>query len=305
MKLFSKYRVALLVVLGGLVWHAPSIVAETAPEGILDTEGVRFSASIDWESKELSILVSAPVDRDVSVRNRATLMSRKENELREFFPTIFPLCLHGLRINSLEIFQDLMAKDPQFSLRVKDLASFVQVRKSQPSGDLKSISIEYRLPFAPGINSLFIEQHSPRELPRLLAWQPSANYTGLIIHVDDLVDWYGTDTKTSLVPSLFPRLLDEDARLLLDLAALDPAAAQARGTVNFTTANANNHYPLAGSHPLVVNARGLFGDTPTDLMISRAEADILLYNDQTRNALRQGKVVVVVNPKFLHQDLVR
>lgn len=301
---FPEIRIAsktIILLLGLAILQ--EIQAETTPEGMLNTLGAHFSASIDWQAKALFIRISAPVDQDGKVRNRATLMSRKENELREFFPSIFPLCLHDLRIDSDHIFRDLMAKDPAFSVEIEELANQVGLLKSVPAKDFKSISLEYRLSFQPTINGIFIDGSS-EDFPRLLAWQPAADYTGLIIYVDDNLPWYGTDQTVSLVPSLFPRIFDEDGRLLSDRKFLDPNTASQHGVLSFAVASDPKAKRLVGIKPLVVSARALYGITPTDLMISRTEADILLYNESTREALRHGKVLVILSPKILQQSIV-
>ena len=296
-----KHLIALLL---GLIIVLSSH-AETTPEGMLNTSGATFSAYIDWQSKQISIQINAPVDNGQAIRNRATLISRKENELREFFPSIFPLCVHDLRIDSQHVIRDLMVDDPIFSLKIEALANQVELVKSQPAADFKSIKLEYRLSMQPLIADLFVGFDQSEDLPRLLSWQPNADYTGLIIYVDETLPWYGTDQITSIVPSLFPRIFDEDGRLLSDRKFLDPAAARERGVLTYALAKDSKAKNLAGNKPLVVSARALFGDVPTDLMISRSEADILLYNEKTRQAIRQGKIVVIVSQKILQQSSVR
>lgn len=279
--------------------------AEPPPEGILNTIDARYAATVDWGKRELLIRLSAPVDKDASVRNRAGLLSRKESELREFFPTVFPLCLHDIRVDSRTTLKDLMAADRAFSLAVQELVARAELRAAKPSKDLRSIQLEYRFALAPHLQPLLTDQTTPLELPRLLAWQPGADYTGLIVYVDAELPWYGTDGTASLEPCLFPRLYDDEGRLLLDVQCLSGEAVASRGSATYAADNASPALKLAGAKPLAVSARAVYGERPTDVMISQADADVLLYNQSTREALRQGKVVFVVKSMAIEQTLAR
>jgi hypothetical protein len=50
-----------------------------------------------------------------------------------------------------------------------------------------------------------------------------------------------------------------------------------------------------GSNPLRIIARGVFGIDPTDPVIDRDDALLILSTENNRRLLREGRVVLVLN----------
>jgi hypothetical protein len=59
---------------------------------------------------------------------------------------------------------------------------------------------------------------------------------------------------------------------------------------------------LAGTNPLRIFAREVFGINPTDLVIDREDALKITSTENNRRLLRDGRVVLVLNEKTLSDE---
>jgi hypothetical protein len=279
------------------------VPAQTTDDRILNTIQATSRSFIDWENKRLHILLSAPVDSG-DIRNRSTLVSRKETELKNMFAPLFPLFIQPLRIDSSRHYIDLMKLDPNLALRVKDLQAEALLLRSQPTEDLRTITLEYLLPLVPHLTAPLVDFQQPIELDRILSWHPKAEYSGLVVHATGPLPWFGSDRNASLSPALFPRILDEDSRVILDVGRMLPVAARRWGTAAYVSAaNSRDLSDRVGANPLITTARGVFGTTPSDIIISKADADQLLYDESSRRALREGRILIVVDAEALMENI--
>jgi hypothetical protein len=60
---------------------------------------------------------------------------------------------------------------------------------------------------------------------------------------------------------------------------------------------------IVGSRPLRIFASGIFGIQPTDPIISREDALLIISNSENRNLLREGRVAVIVDDTMLKSPL--
>jgi hypothetical protein len=276
--------------------------AQNADASLLESVDAKAGSWIDWENKRLHILLSAPVDIE-EVRNRSTLLGRKETELRNLFTPLFPLFIQPVRVDSKRSYDDLLRASPDLYLQVQNLRDQAVLLRSQPTSNLKGVTLEYLFALTPHLNALLVEFRQSVELERPLAWRPEAAYTGLVIHAEGKLPWYGTDRDAGLKPALFPRILDEDGRIILDLSRMSPVAARRWGPAAYATgATPERRSERAGGNPLVVTARGVYGTAPTDVIISRDDADTLLHDETSRRALAEGRVIIAVDAAALRED---
>ena len=278
------------------------LAAQANSGHILNTARADSQAWIDWEKGKLHVVLSAPIDQG-DVRNRSSLLSRKEAEIKLLFPSLFPYFLNPVRIDSARTYDDLIRSDAGFAASLAMVREQAMLIRSQPSRDLKSVSLEYIFPLMPQLTAPLIDFQQPMELDRILEWHPKAEYTGIVIHAEGELPWYGNDGNASLKPALFPRILDEDGRIVLSAGHLIPQAARRWGTVAYASGTRPElQSERAGDRPFITMARSVFGSSPTDVVISRDDATMLLYNDSTRRALAEGRIILAVSPVTLHEE---
>jgi hypothetical protein len=97
--------------------------------------------------------------------------------------------------------------------------------------------------------------------------------------------------------------MDTSLTPILTVEHVNPDVLSERGLVSYTTStNPNDWEEIAGTDPLRVVAREVFGRYPTDIILSRKDANRLLSVDSNRTLLADGKVVVVVNPAVVAES---
>lgn len=111
-----------------------------------------------------------------------------------------------------------------------------------------------------------------------------AAYTGLVIDARGL----------AIRQALFPRIVDEDRRLIYAPTQVNPEIAAQRGYVMYTsTLQSPQMTPRVGEHPLVLRAQRVAGPARIDLQLSRADATQVQEGATLRWLLRQCRIVIV------------
>ena len=62
---------------------------------------------------------------------------------------------------------------------------------------------------------------------------------------------------------------------------------------------------LVGNNPLRIIARGVYGIRPTDPVIDREDALLILSSEENLRLLREGRVAIMVDKSVLRSQLVR
>jgi hypothetical protein len=109
-------------------------------------------------------------------------------------------------------------------------------------------------------------------------------YTGIVIDARGL----------ALQAALFPRLVDEQAQPVYDLMHVDADFAVRRGYIAYaSTATEAQARSRVGEHPLLVRARRVAGEERVDLVLRQSDAMQLQGHDETRQLLRQCRVLIL------------
>ena len=146
-------------------------------------------------------------------------------------------------------------------------------------------------PSVPGANAA--HRLPPASLPAsdsLLVFIPPEPYTGLI------VDARGLDLR----PSMAPRIVDEEGRLIYSAQLPDRHYATQMGVVGYQRdidrALSSDRLGGEKSHPFVVRATGVTGTYGTDAVIGREEGIRVRMADTEGDFLSQCRVVFVLGP---------
>jgi hypothetical protein len=128
---------------------------------------------------------------------------------------------------------------------------------------------------------------------------------------------HGRNTSALISPCLFPKIWDTEMNLIYERNLTDPALTSSglRPIVRYakredifrsTPSGIDNELiPLVGERPLRIFARSVFGAVPTDPVIDRSDAMLMISNENNRRLLREGRVVLVVNGEVLERPLNR
>jgi hypothetical protein len=225
------------------------------------------------------------------------------------YPRLVRPALLAIPVDSSNTVEDLI-NSGEFSLRT--VGSIALSAKRIPpalSTDLAFLTANYTIDLT-RIGAALIQQSIPMEVTRPLRPIPAAAYTGIIIIANETLPVHGRNSGARVLPCLFPKVWDTEMNLIYDRHMLYNETAQTAGMVRYVSEESifrptpSGLSPelaaLVGNNPLRIIARRVYGIRPTDPIIDRQDALIILSSDENIRLLREGRVALV-----LHRDVLR
>ena len=269
------------------------------------SQGLNFDVSlaIDWARKEMNAQTSFNLaEAGIRLPNGRFM---GEEILSRAFPRLLRPAFLSIRVDSNSTVRDLIDRG-EISLEDLDRLSLAaeQIPPSL-SLDLTRMNGRYRV-FMEGLNTLLMQHRRVTEPERPLIPVPSANHTGIIIIADGELPIHGRRTEAFVEPSLFPKIWDSNMNIIYEKNMMEPG----RGFIVRYTTRDNIFRPtpsglegelaaFLGPNPLRILARGVFGINPTDPIIDRDDAMLILSNENNRRLLREGRVLFVLHESQL------
>jgi hypothetical protein len=272
---------------------------------------MRISAGIDWNRMELNALVTLDME-GAGIRLPAG-RARAEALLEEDGPELALSFIMDLQADSSATLRSLVDRG---ELSFHDAAFLArEAAESVPpaiSADLSSMSVRYTYSLA-AISGRLMRHTRPRDIQPPLIPSPADNYTGIIIIADESLPVHGKQTRALVRPCLFPKIWDSGMNLIYERNMIDPgyAGGMVRYAVrDLVTASSPSGLDealvsLAGTNPLRIMARSVFGVVPTDPVIDREDALLILSTENNRRLLREGRVVLILNRETLQTAIGR
>ena len=288
---------------GQKIWPAPGSSAGLPFIGI--------TGQIDWEKGGLSF--TAVFDLAAAGIRFPAGRGQAEEILNEEYPGLVRSLLFSIQADSSSTIGDLVEKG-ELSLRELDEIC-LNAKKIPPnfSADLTKFLGSYLIDTS-RISQALIHHNQAADPVRPVIPTPAANYTGIIIVADSPLPIHGRNTGAFLVPCIFPKIWDTDMNLIYDKKMTDPliTGSGVKNTVYYTGVK-NIYHPtpsgldsdltaLVGEHPLRIFAGGVFGMVPTDPVIDKADALLILSNENNRRLLKEGKVVIAINENQITEN---
>ena len=270
---------------------------------------VRFdvSSSTDWIVRELG--TKASFDLVQAGIRLPTGRTTGEEILRQAYTRLIRANLLPIRVDSNSTIQDLVNRG-EISMEELELISR-EAEKTPPSlsTDLSQMTGRYKV-FMEKISARLVSHRRAIEPAKPLIPLRVADYTGIIIIANEELPIHGRRAETLVIPCLFPKIWDTNMDLIYERNMFDPGIKEDSLMVRYTTMeNIFRSTPsglegelaaLVGPNPLRLFAREVFGISPTDPVIDREDALIILSTENNRRLLRDGKVVFVLNEKTLN-----
>ncbi|MDR2758832.1 MAG: polymerase [Spirochaetaceae bacterium] len=276
-------------------------------EGIAEEAGVDIRGSIEWDRMQFNSTVTVNLPsagiRIPMERFRAEALINTE------YPRLIRPYLLSLPMDSSGTMEDMINRG---ELPLSSIGDFVRSAQQVPpalSPDLVSMSSKYTINMNT-IGAALIRHRRPAEIPRTLTPIPTTTHTGIIIIADKEMPVHGRNIQTLLLPCFFPKIWDTEMNLIFERNMLDPEIGKTGGMIRYVSENAifrptpsgldEDLLNLVGSNPLRILAREVFGIRPTDPVIDREDALLIISSEENRKLLREGKVVFV-----LHRDVLK
>ncbi len=260
--------------------------------GFLSAGDYTVSSQIKWVQGEWVLNITCPLKQSEMVL--PALKSRAEDTVSDDLKDIIFAQLQTLVLDSRTTVREYIQQHPEVIPHIYALSDKARRTFSLLSKDMKNVKIQYKLYLYPDIAALFTQNQQLEQIPPLLHFVPSTNFTGIIIYVKKTLPQFGKKSNGQFNPSLFPRIFDDTMNLVMDKYNVDPKSIRKWGTVGFRTdLNIRNSAKRVGLHPLKIAARGLFGIKNTDIIIPASEAAKILSRKSNINLIYNGRIIIV------------
>jgi hypothetical protein len=271
---------------------------------------IDISGAVEWDTME----IKAAVILDLASANIKLPTGRTQAESlisAEYLRLIRPGILN-LPVDSSSTIAGLIDRGEFSLLQAENLALGAAMVPHSLSPDLRSLAAAYTVSLA-GLSAELIRHSRPAEIPRTLSPAPAPAYTGIIIIADGELPVHGKKGAALTLPCLFPKIWDTEMNLIYERNMLEPENARRAAMIRYAPAESifrpgpsglsAEIAALAGPRPLRILARGVFGERPTDPVIDRADALLIISSEENRQLLREGRVVIVLDPLVLKSGL--
>jgi hypothetical protein len=264
---------------------------------------------VEWDT----LLIKSTVSLDLAQAGIKLPSGRTQGEslLNSGYLTLIQPNIMDLQVDSSSTIADLIIRGEFGLLEAENLALKAQSVPPALSSDLRKISVSYTMNLS-DVSAALLRHTRPSPVMRTLIPVSSAQYTGIIVIASDNLPLYGMRSSALAVPCLFPKIWDSNMNLIYERNMLE------------TNNNTMVHYaPLqsifqdnpsglapeiievAGNRPLRIFARGLYGINPTDLIIDKNDAMLIISSNDNRRLLSEGRVVFILNDSVLKKNFTR
>ncbi len=278
----TKYRLLVLIFL---------IVLQVLMYGESHEDEFIVDYSINWKDQQLEIIVTSTL-----LNMQKPLPAVKFNTEKNIEKRLKYILLNGielLTIDSRTKGEDFIKMYPSAINSIFDMVPSLIKVHSFFTPNLRSLNTKYTLNIYPDIAALFIPHSRTSTVTPKLNFIPSADFSGIVIYVDNQLPMYGKQNDGSFSPGLFPRIFDEELNLVIGPLMVDPEIIRKEGTIGYQTLSDSLDLARIGQNPLKVKARGIFGINNTDLIISTREADKILSRQNNLDLITQGKILII------------
>lgn len=266
-------------------------------------EQLEISGTVDWESMRLDAEVSLDL-ASVGLRLPSG-RTQAEALLGAGYLSLIRPHLFNLQADSSSTIGDLVARGELSLLQTDVIArSGINIPPAMRP-DMRKIYELHTIYFS-NITYTLARNSRPNPVIRTLNPVSSARYTGIIIIAAESLPIHGMRSSVLPVPCLFPKIWDTDMNLIYDKTMLEARNVNMVRYSSLQNIFQENPSGLTaelrqavGERPLRIFARGVFGINPTDLIIDRNDALLIISGEENRNLLSQGRVVIVLDDSVL------
>ena len=254
---------------------------------------ITTETEISWEKGDIMIAASAPVPLEVPnlISERFRITETIDRNLTVLVTDAFD----GIYFDSLKSLQEAFTSDGRI-LSAFDKLNLTKSRVSSSlSLDLDRVTNIYRYNIFEELVPILSDRRHPAPLPIILEYEPTANFSGIVIYAADPLPYYGENLTGTLNPAIFPKIYNEN----MDLTA-SPEMAETEwlgkwGFVLYTDSLDEKEFEeRIGLYPYRTTAKAVFGTNHTDILISDEASRKILYNEANHRLIREGRIVVII-----------
>jgi hypothetical protein len=268
--------------------------------------------AVEWETMEITASVALNLS-SAGIR-LPTGRAQAEELLSTEYPRLVRPSILSIPVDSSSTVGDLIDRG-EFTLQnVGNIA--LGARRIPPalSTDMTSLTASYTIDLT-RIGAALIRHSRPMDITRPLRPIPAASYTGIIILAGETLPIRGRNAESLVLPCLFPKIWDTDMNLIYERNMMNTDTARNTSMVRYVTESgvfrptpsglSPELTALVGNNPLRLIARGVYGIRPTDPIIDREDALIILSSEENLRLLREGRVALMLNQGVLRNPLTK
>jgi len=267
---------------------------------------IGISGSVNWETMRLEAEIS--LDLALSGLKLPAGRTQAEELLEAGFTTQLRPHLMKLQVDSSSTIGDLVSRGDLSLLHTDAIMKGSSAVPPSMRPDLKKMTVSRSISLSNTSASL-LRHTRPVPIVRTLLPVSAASYTGIIIIAAESLPIHGMRSSALAVPCLFPKIWDSEMNLIYDRNMLE---TRNTGMIRYAPLNSifqrnpsgltDELRQFAGEKPLRIFARGVFGINPTDIIIDRSDALLIISTEENRRLLSQGKVVIILDDTVLKYD---
>ncbi|MCL2243886.1 MAG: polymerase [Treponema sp.] len=264
-----------------------------------------ITGAVEWDTSQLK----ADVSLDLASAGIRLPSGRTQGEslLNLEYLRLIQSGILNLQVDSSSTIGDLIQKGDFSMSEAEALALTASSLPPSLSSDLKKILSSYKISLS-AVSALLLKHNNPSAVMRTLSPVSTAQYTGLIIIASESLPVHGRRSSALAVPCLFPKIWDSDMNLIYERNMLESRSAAMARYASLESIFQNNPSGLSaeltsvvGEKPLRVFARGVFGVKPTDLIIDKNDALLIISSQENRRLLSEGRVAIILDDSVLKQ----
>jgi hypothetical protein len=267
---------------------------------------VGISGSVNWDRMEISADVS--IDLGATGIRLPAGRIQAEEAINDGYTSLIRPSLLSLPIDSSSTLEDLLDRDELSMNDVDAISRGARLIPPALSADLSSLSGRYIISLNK-ISTALIQHRRPADLMHILTPMSTVSYTGIIIIADEELPVHGRYTSALPLPCLFPKIWDTNMNLIYERNMTDPGISKDRPIICYVSSKSifrptpsgldDDLVKIVGPNPLRIIAREVFGMRPTDPVIDRDDALLILSSRQNQQLIREGRVAIVLNEDVL------
>jgi hypothetical protein len=255
-------------------------------------QDLQVDAATHWDEGALTLEIRAPLQNATTLLPNARSAARRK--IHEAAPQLLRETLAPIVVDSRTTVAQAMRRRPELFHAIGGLWDADTAEQTRLDRSLSEYVMHHTVRLFPDLAALFVAHEEGYALPRVLVWEPTIRFTGLVIYAKGEYPVHGEERMDRLQPALFPRLYDERTNLILEKEMMDPPAVLSHGLVAYTDSLDESPFrERIGPNPLRTVAAGLFGSYPTDILIPSDAARKLLVLEENRRVLTEGRILVI------------
>jgi len=267
---------------------------------------IDISGIVEWDTMQ----IKADVTLDLASAGLRLPSGRTQGEsiLSAGYSNLIQAGIMNLQVDSSSTIADLIARGEFTMLEAESLVNNAKVVPPALSPDMQNMSSTYTISLS-GVSSALLKHSNPSAMIRTLNPVSSAQYTGIIIIATQNLPVHGMRTTARPVPCLFPKIWDSEMNLIYERNMLEKRDGSMIRYFSEESIFQNNPSGLSpelrqtvGDRPLRIFAHGVFGINPTDLIINRDDAMLIISSLDNRRLLSEGKVAIILDNSALRKD---